>query len=229
MSYEMDGVRHIGGLSGRQDGRMSQRTFATKVMPIFGLALAMTAAGAYLGAGLPRAAYIPIVIAELALVFTSGMWQRKEGLNNILFFVYALLSGMTLVPILAWAGHIGGIALVMQALAVSTVTFGACAVFGLSTKRDFSGMGTFLLLTCVGLIVASLLGAFVFHSSVFTMAITVVGVGLFSAFTVYDMNQIRNNYLEVDYVGAALALYIDFIGLFTYVLRFFGLWGGRDD
>jgi FtsH-binding integral membrane protein len=229
MSYEMDGVRHIGGLSGRQDGRMSQRTFATKVMPIFGLALAMTAGGAYLGAGLPRSTYFPIVIAELLLVFTSGMWQRKEGLNNVLFFVYALLSGMTLVPILAWSIGIGGVGMVVQALAVSTVTFGACAVFGLTTKRDFSGMGTFLMLTCVGLIVASLLSAFVFHSSLFAMAITVVGVGLFSAFTVYDMNQIRNNYLEVDYVGAALALYIDFIGLFTFILRFFGMWGGRDD
>lgn len=229
MSYEMDGVRHIGGSSLRGFGQMTQRTFATKVMPVFGLGLLMTAAGVYLGTQLPPAAYLPIVIAELALVFTSGLWQRKEGLNNILFFVYACLSGMTLVPILAWAAMRGGAPLIEEALAVSTVTFMGCAAFGMTTRRDFSGLGTFLLLSCLGLIVATLLNAFVFHSGVMGMVATVFGVAMFSAFTAYDMNQIRSRYADVDYVGAALALYIDFIGLFTYVLRLFGLWGGRDD
>ena len=91
-------------------------------------------------------------------------------------------------------------------------------------------MGGFLFATCLGLIVASLLGIFFFHSSIFMMGLTVLGVALFSAFTAYDMNRIRNGYLDADWMGAALALYIDFIGLFTYILRFFGLFGNnRDD
>lgn len=229
MSYEMDGVRHVGGMGQRTLGRMSQQAFTTKVMPAFGLGLLMTAAGVYLGASLPPALYLPIVAVEFLLVLTSGLWQRKEGLNNILFFVYALCSGMTLVPILAWAQLRGGSGLIFEALMVSTVTFGASAVFGMTTKRDFSGMGTFLMLGCLGLVVALLLNAFWFHSGLVGLVATLVGVGLFSAFTAYDMNQIRNRYTEADYVGAALALYIDFIGMFTYILRLFGLWSDRND
>jgi hypothetical protein len=229
MSYEMDGVRHIGNILERPTGRLSKQTFTTKVMPAFGLGLLMTAAGAYLGAGLPTALLLPAVLVEFILVLTSGLWQRKEGLNQILFFVYALLSGMTLVPLLRWAALGAGVGVIVQALVVTTVTFAGCAAFGLTTKRDLSGLGGFLFATCLGMIVASLLGIFFFHSSVFMMVLTVLGVALFSAFTAYDMNRIRNDYLDADWMGAALALYIDFIGLFTYVLRFFGLFGSRDD
>lgn len=229
MSYEMDGVRHIGAVHQQPYGRMSQQAFMTKVMPAFGLGLAMTAGGVYLGRGLPFSALIGIMIAELILVFTSGMWQRKEGLNKLLFFVYALFSGMTLVPLLAWAQMTAGIDVIFQALAVSTVTFAGCAFFGMTTKKDLSGVGGFLAMTCLGLLVAMLLNAFVFHSGIVTLACSMAGVGIFSAFTVYDMNQIRNNYMEADYMGAALALYIDFIGLFTMILRLFGIMGSRDD
>lgn len=228
MSYEMDGVRHIGNTLERPSGRLSKQTFTTKVMPAFGLGLLMTAAGAYLGAGLPMGVLWAAVVVELLLVFTSGLWQRKEGLNQILFFVYALCSGVTLVPLLAWASLSAGVAVIAQALAVTTVTFAGCAAFGLTTKRDLSGMGGFLIMSCLGLIVAGIMGVFL-HSSVFTMVISGLGVALFSAFTVYDMARIRNDYLDADWMGAALALYIDFIGLFTYILRFFGLFGNRDD
>jgi FtsH-binding integral membrane protein len=225
----MDGVRHIGNTLERSSGRLSKQTFTAKVMPAFGLGLLMTAAGAYLGLGVPRAFLLPIVIAEFILVLSSGLWQRKEGLNYVMFFVYALFSGMTLVPLLAWVGMTAGVMVIAQALMVTTVTFAGCAAFGLTTKRDLSGLGGFLFMACLGLIVASIVGFFM-HSSILTMGLTVLGVALFSAFTVYDMNRIRNDYLDADWMGASLALYIDFIGLFTYILRFFGLFGSsRDD
>ncbi|MDB5101963.1 MAG: hypothetical protein JWM80_6384 [Cyanobacteria bacterium RYN_339] len=229
MSYEMDGVRHIGNIAQQPTGRLSKQTFTTKVMPAFGLGLLMTAAGAYLGLQMPRELFLPAIVVELLLVFTSGLWQRKEGLNQVLFFIYALCSGVTLVPLLMWASLSAGVGVIIQALLVTTVTFAGCAAYGLTTKRDLSGMGGFLMMACLGLIVAGIVGFF-FHSSVMTMVLTVAGVGLFSAFTVYDMARIRNDYLDADWMGAALALYIDFIGLFTYILRFFGLTGSsRDD
>jgi FtsH-binding integral membrane protein len=226
----MDGVRHIGGVMERPSGRLTQQTFTTKVLPAFGLGLLMTAAGAFLGQGMNPVFYLPIVLVEFLLVLTSGLWQRKDGLNQVLFFVYALCSGLTLVPLLHWASVGAGVGVIVQALVVTTVTFAGCAAFGLTTKRDISGLGGFLLATCLGLIVASIMGIFFFHSTIFMMGLTVLGVALFSAFTAYDMNRIRNDYLDADWMGAALALYIDFIGLFTYILRFFGFFGSnRDD
>lgn len=211
MSYQIQG---LGSYSS-----MSQQTFTTKVLPLFGLALLVAAIGVYWGQFLPMEAQFGVVIAELALVFTSGMWQRKEGLNTLLFFAYALCSGITLVPLLTYAAWQGGLALISEALTVTTVTFGGLALYGLTTRRDFSGVGSFLFMGTIGLIVASLMNAFLFHSGAVGMLVSVVGVGIFGGFVVYDMAMIRRRFSEADAVGAALGLFIDFIGLFTFILR----------
>ena len=237
MSYEMDRVRHIGdNVQGGNWGAMSKLTFTTKVMPMFGLALGVTAAGVFGGwtllAAMPAIAMpilIVALIAELGLVFTSGMWQRKEGLNKVLFFVYALLSGVTLVPLLAWAGAKAGLPIIAQALTVTAVTFGALSVYGMTTKRDFSNLGGFIFIGAIALLVGGLLNAFVFQSTMFSMIASIFSVGIFSAFTVYEMNMIRNHYTDEDYVGAALGLLIAFTGMFQAILRLFGLMGSNDD
>jgi FtsH-binding integral membrane protein len=212
---------------------MSQLTFTTKVMPLFGGALLVSAAGAYLGLAAGRSlGVVPLfgaVAVQLILAFTAGLWQQKEGLNRALFFLYALLSGVTLVPLLAWVGMIGGVTMIAQALTVTTVTFGGVAVYGLTTKRDLSGMGAFLFALVLGLLVAGLLNALVFHSGMLSLVTSVLGVGVFAGFVAYDMSTIRQTYSNSEYVGAALALFIDFIGLFSHILRLFGIMGSRDD
>lgn len=202
-------------------GAMSQQTFVTKVLPLFGAALLVAAIGVYWGQFLPREVQFGVIIAELGLVFTSGMWQRKQGLNSFLLFVYALCSGITLVPLLTYAAWQGGLALICQALTVTTVTFGGLAVYGMTTRRDFSGVGNFLFMGAIGLIVASLLNVFLFHSGLVGLLMSVVGVGIFGGFVVYDMAMIRRRFSDADAVGAALGLFIDFIGLFTFILRLF--------
>lgn len=233
MSFEMDRIRHLGGQPDATWGAMSKQTFTAKVMPIFGLALLVAAVGIY-GGIVVSAAISPMVlwgavIAELALVFTSGMWQRKEGLNKVLFFLYAFLSGMTLVPLLSFAAMQGGLVLIGQALTVTSVTFGGLALYGMTTKRDFTNIGGYLFIGVIALIITSLLNAFVFKSGMLGMGVSIIGVGLFSAFTVYQMSVIRREYTDADYIGAALGLFISFIGLFTMILRLFTAFGGNDD
>lgn len=236
MSYEMDRVRHIGDVQAGGWGAMSKLTFTTKVMPMFGLALAVTAGGVFAGmAALPAlgAMAMPVLIAalvaEVALAFTAGWWQGKAGLNKVLFFLYALLSGVTVVPLLMWAGARAGLPVIAQALTVTAVTFGALSVYGMTTKRDFSNLGGFIFIAAIALLVGGLLNAFVFHSSVFMLVASIISVGIFSAFTVYEMNMIRNTYTDDDYVFAALGLFIAFMGLFTSILRLFGIMGSNDD
>lgn len=235
MSFESNSVRHVGSMQDANWGGMSKLTFTTKVMPLFGLSLLAAAGGVFGGLQLIAALgqtgmYILIgaMIVELGLVFTSGMWQQKEGLNKVLFFVYAVLSGATLVPLLIWAGARGGLPMIAQALAVSSVTFGALAVYGMTTKRDFSNLGGFIFIACIALIIGGLFNFF-FQSSLLSLIVSIAGVGIFSAFTVYEMNMIRNHYTDDQYVGAALGLLIAFIGLFQSVLRLFGFAGGSSD
>lgn len=236
MSYEMDRVRHIGDVQAGGWGAMSKLTFTTKVMPMFGLALAVTAGGVFAGMAAlaalgPMALPFLIValIAEVALAFTAGWWQAKPGLNKALFFLYALLSGVTLVPLLNWVGASAGLGVIAQALTVTAVTFGSLSIYGMTTKRDFSSLGGFIFVAAIALFVGGLLNAFVFHSSMFMLVASIVSVGIFSAFTVYEMNMIRNHYTDDDYVFAALGLFISFMGLFTSILRLFGIMGSSDD
>lgn len=233
MSFEMDRIRHLGDHPDAAWGAMSKQTFTTKVMPVFGLSLLVAAVGIYAGL-LVSAMVSPMVlwgavIVNLGLVFTSGMWQRKEGLNKVLFFLYALLSGMTLVPLLSVAAMQGGLALIGQALTVTTITFGGLSIYGMTTKRDFTNIGGYLFIGALALIAAGLLNAFVFHSGMVGLVVSILGVGIFSAFTVYEMSMIRRTYTDEDYIGAALGLFIAFIGLFTMILRLFTNFGGNDD
>ena len=233
MSFEMDRIRHLGESQPQTWGAMSKLTFTTKVMPVFGLGLLMTAFGVF--AGLQVAAtfgMVPLYVImalEFVLVLSSGAWQRKEGLNKFLFFVYALFAGMTLVPLLGFVMAKGGIAIVGQALTVTTITFGGLMFYGMTTKRDFTNLGGFLFIGALALIAAGLLNAFVFHSGMMGIIVSVISVGLFSAYTVYEMSVIRQHYTDDDYIGAALGLFIGFIGLFTSILRLFGFMGGNSD
>lgn len=230
MSFEMNRVRHLGDVQGGSWGAMSKLTFTTKVMPMFGLSLLVAAAGSYVGL---KFMTMPLLIAsfvcELVLVFSSPWWQRKEGLNKVLFAAYALLSGITLVPLLTWVGMRGGVMMIAEALSVTTITFVGLAIYGMTTKRDFSNMGGYIFIGCLGLFAAGLLNMFVFQSSMFSLACSMGGVAIFSAFAVYEMNMIRTQYEDADWIGASLGMFIAFMGLFTSILRMFGILGSSSD
>ena len=103
------------------------------------------------------------------------------------------------------------------------------SLWGYTTKRDLSAMGTFLIMGLVGLIVASLINVFV-QSSAFSLAISLIGVLIFAGLTAYDTQKIKSMYFYVqgsDMVGksvimGALTLYLDFLNMFLFLLRFMG-------
>jgi FtsH-binding integral membrane protein len=210
-------------------GGMTRSAFTSRVLPMFSLGLLMTSAGAYFGWNLPYPILIIAMIAELALVFTSSMWaySEKGSLNVGIFLGFTTLSGITLVPILQWAAFKNPM-LIVQALLATTVTFGALTVIGLVSKKDFSGMGQFLMMSLLGVIFASIINVFL-GSSFLSLAVSAISVVIFSGFILYDMSMIRNNFSDRDYIIASLALYLNFIGLFQNILRILGIFGSSDD
>lgn len=208
---------------------MSQRVFDTRVLPLFGFGLLLAAASTYLGIGLPPIFCIMAMIAEVILVFTSGMWQRNENgaLNLGLYFLTTALAGLAAVPLVRWGLGVGGPALLVQAFGVSGLTFGGLMAYSLVTKRNFEGMGGFLMAGIIGLLIAGVANIFL-RSSALSFGFSVVAVLIFAGFVLYDMSVIKRRFSDSDYVMGALMLFIDFMGLFKNILYLMGIMGSDD-
>ncbi len=179
-------------------------------------------------------AFFILVIAELGLVFylSARIEKIQAATATGLFLLYSLLNGLTLSTIfLAYTRtSIGGTFLITAGM------FGAMAVYGLVTKRDLSGVGSFLFMGLIGIILASIVNIFLKSSSLY-WTISVIGVLVFVGLTAYDVQRIKQmgeqgimeqgeTAIRKGAIIGALALYLDFINLFLMLLRLFG--GSRD-
>ena len=170
-----------------------------------------------------------LIIAELVLVFVLSARINKMSVTTatIMLIVYSALNGVTL-SFIFLAYSLGSIA---KTFFITTGMFGVMALVGATTKRDLSKMGSILFMALIGLIIASLVNIFL-HSSGLDWIISLIGVVLFTALTAYDVQRVKRLATESDLyddtqvgrlaVISALSLYLDFINLFLYLLRFFG-------
>lgn len=167
-----------------------------------------------------------LIIAQLAIAFV--LIARLEKLSfttaRILFLAYAFTLGISLSSIF--------IVYTMTSIAstffICSAMFGAMALYGTFTKKDLTSWGRILTMALIGLIIASIVNIFL-HSSRIEWICSLVGVILFTGLTAYDAQKIRQlAYLEENEttgklaVMAAFSLYLDFVNLFLYLLRFFG-------
>jgi FtsH-binding integral membrane protein len=118
---------------------------------------------------------------------------------------------------------------IVRVFFITAASFGALSLWGYSTKRDLSGMGSFLFMGLIGLILAMIVNIFL-ASSALQFAISAIGVLIFAGLTAYDTQQIKEMYWEGDdtlvagrkAIMGALRLYLDFINLFMFLLQFLG-------
>jgi uncharacterized protein len=168
-----------------------------------------------------------IMLSPLAIVFwmSFGINRMSTGTAQALFWVYATLMGLSLSTIfLVYTG-----ASIATTFFATAAAYGGLSLYGYTTKRDLSGMGTFLIMGLIGLIVAMVVNLFL-RNPAFDMAISAIGVLIFAGLTAYDTQKIKSMYFHVagtDFVGksvvmGALQLYLDFINLFMFLLRFMG-------
>lgn len=181
------------------------------------------------GQAAPSLLFWGLIIAQLGLVFAlSGAVQRMSaGMATGLFLAYSGLTGLTLSSIFL-VYSIGSIA---KTFLVASGMFGALSLYGLTTKRDLTGMGSFLFMGLIGIVLASLVNMF-FRSSAADFVISVIGVIVFTGLTAYDTQRLKDMGETAAYGDAtvvrrgailgALTLYLDFINLFLMLLRFMG-------
>ena len=173
-------------------------------------------------------AFWVLIIAELGLVFFLSFRINKMEPSTALasFIGYAALSGATLAPLCFAYTQ----ASVVQAFFVASGMFAAMSIWGYTTKKSLSGMGSFLFMGLIGLIIASVINIFM-KSDGMSFIISLIAVPLFAGLTAYDTQKIKDIYAEVGHdevsrsraaVMGALALYLDFINLFIHLLRLIG-------
>lgn len=168
-----------------------------------------------------------IVLSPLAfvMVLSFGINRLSTAAAQGLYWAFAVVMGLSMSTIfLVYTGS--SIATTFFATAAA---FAGLSLYGYTTKRDLSGIGTFLIMGVVGLLVASVINIFL-QSSAMQMVISFVGVLLFAGLTAYDTQKIKSIYFQVqgtDFVGksvvlGALSLYLDFVNMFTFLLQFMG-------
>lgn len=205
--------------------------FLKHTYQLFASSLLAATVGAYIGLGMAASIqswFWGLVILEIALLFGLYAMKRKEGVNLILLFAFTFVSGLTLTPLLSSVlGLPGGASIVTNAFLLTTVAFGGISMFAMTTTRDFSSMGKMLFITLIVIVVASLLNIFL-GSPLLQLAIASVGAILFSAFILYDTQQIIKGGFETP-IEAAIALYLDFLNLFISLLQLLGIFNNNDD
>jgi uncharacterized protein len=171
-----------------------------------------------------------VMFAPLIMVFAFGALINRLSVAAAQLFFYAYASVMGLSLSFIFAVYTG--TSIATTFLVTAIAFAGLSLYGYTTKRDLSGMGTFLMMGLIGLIVASIVNIFL-ASSALQFAISVIGVLIFAGLTAYDTQSIKSEYVahaqhgDADWLGksaimGALRLYMDFINMFMFLLQFLG-------
>lgn len=225
-NYEGTGSAFGGAFeqSAQREATSARATFVKQTYQLLAASLLAATAGAYIGTNsaslLTGGAYWIAVIAEFACLFGLMFARKNAKLALILLFAFTFISGLVLGPTLARYIGAGMGNVITQAFLMTTVAFGGLSVFAMNTKRDFSAMGKFLFIALIVIIVASLINIFV-GSSMLSLAVSGAGALIFSAYILYDtQNIIRGAYDSP--VLAAVSLYLDILNLFISLLHILG-------
>jgi FtsH-binding integral membrane protein len=169
-----------------------------------------------------------IILAPLALVFflSFRVGKMRPATAQITFWIYAALVGISLGIIFLVYTHTS----IVRVFFITAASFGALSLWGYTTQRDLSGMGSFLIMGLFGIIIASLVNIFL-ASTALQWVISVLGVLIFAGLTAWDTQRLKSQYiygsmegdvLERSAIMGALSLYLDFLNLFTFLLQLMG-------
>lgn len=169
-----------------------------------------------------------VIFAPLALVFllSFAIERMRPATAQIVFWIYAALVGISLASIFMVFTHTS----IVRVFFITAASFGALSLWGYTTQRDLTGMGSFLLMGLFGIILASIVNIFM-ASSMLQFIISVVGVLVFAGLTAWDTQRLKTEYLygamdgetaERSSIIGALSLYLNFINLFTLLLQLLG-------
>jgi hypothetical protein len=219
---EMTLQRYVAGVMRKVYGKMSLGLLATAITSF--LVLSSETALSLLF-GTPAVMWILFAVEIGLVIYLSARIDKMStGMSTAMFYLYSIINGVALAPIfLIYTG-----ASIATTFAITAGTFGIMSIAGYVTKQDLSKFGSILFMALIGLIVCVIVNLFL-HNTMFEMLISIAGVLIFTGLTAWDTQSIKRMCAEADpsMIGkvatmGALSLYLDFINLFLYLLRFLG-------
>ena len=215
--YNRDYLSNQSSQYSQESSQVQLMSFLKATYQLFAGSLLAATAGAYVGLAI-----------ELALIFfVIPRVKHTPGVNLAVLFVFTFITGLTIAPLLAAIFAMpSGASIVGQAFLMTSIAFGGISMFAMTTKKDYSFMGKFLFIALIIVIVAGISNIFI-QSSMMQLAIASVSALLFSAFILFDtQNIIKGGYDSP--VEAALSLYLDFFNLFISLLQILGIMNSGD-
>ena len=175
----------------------------------------------------PGVSLIVFLIGAFGLMFAIQKY-KDSGVGVALLLAFTFFMGVMLSRLLAFVlGMSNGVSLITMAFGGTAIIFGAMATIATVSKRDFSGLGKWLMVGAVIILVAALANFFL-QLPALMLTISVLAIAIFSAFMLYDVQRVVNGG-ETNYVTATLAIYLDVYNVFSNLLALFGIFGGSRD
>ncbi|MDE1930058.1 MAG: Bax inhibitor-1/YccA family protein [Alphaproteobacteria bacterium] len=210
------------------------RSYMLRVYNYMGGALAVTGLVAWFSQGLvaqlaqqhsPLMYLLIFAPLGFVLVLSFGIQRMSLGAAQATFWGYAAVMGLSMSTIFLVYTYTS----IAQMFFITAVTFLAMSLWGYTTKRDLAGMGHFLFMGLIGVVIASVVNIFL-RSPGLQFAVSVIGVLVFTGLTAWDTQRIKEMYWDGDSaviagkkaIMGALALYLDFVNLFMFLLQLFG-------
>jgi len=205
-------------------------SFVKETYKLFAASMMAGAVGAYVGvpmAGTIAAYFLPLFLLEIGLLIGLQFVKHKPGINLAVMFGFVFMTGLMLAPLLSRTlGMSGGGTIVGNAFAMTSVVFGAMSFYAIKTTKDFTSYGKPLMIALFVIIGFSVVNMFL-GNPMLSVIISGAVVFLFSILVIYDTQNIMRGMYETP-IDGAIALYLDFLNIFTALLQLFGIFGNDD-
>jgi len=242
----MDYTNKMGAAAKQQTMDLGLREYMLRVYNYMAAALALTGVSAFVTMSFDPIARLMFNFSEyghvtgttmfgmlvmispigIAWYFFSGAGRMDVSKSQMMLAIYSVLTGMSLASL----GFIYTGESIARTFFICSSVFGAMSIYGYTTKKDLTSMGSFAVMGMIGLLIATLINMFL-HSPAIYFATSILGVVIFMGITAWNTQQMKSVYYSVGggemgqrmAVVSAFTLYLDFINLFLYLLRFFGV------
>jgi modulator of FtsH protease len=210
-------------------GQVTRNNVLRNTYWLLALSMIPTVLGAYIGVSLQLGGLGLILFMVVAFGFMFAIQKFKDSAIGVgLLLGFTFFMGLMLTPILRHTlGYSNGGSLIMTAFGGTACVFAVMASIATNTKRDFSGMGSWLFAGVIVILLAAVANIFL-QMSVLSIVISMLAIGIFSAFILYDVQRIVNGG-ETNYITATLSIYLDVYNIFTSLLHLLGIAGGDRD
>ncbi|MDD9150880.1 MULTISPECIES: Bax inhibitor-1/YccA family protein [unclassified Sporolactobacillus] len=196
----------------------------SKLFAAFFSGLLVTTAGLYFGQYVSPVYMMPLMIAEIGMIVMMMFVRKRQSVGYLLMYAFMFISGLTLFSVISYYASLIGATVVLEAFTVTTVSFGAIAVYTMVSKRDFTFLGSFLFLGLIALLAVGVFGIFIPFSSTTMMVYSGMGILIFIGYTLFDFSRLTvHGFTDKDIPMIVVSIYLDFINLFLYILQFIGI------